>query len=58
MGTGWKEREFANFSTTTSTQISNHKTTKKNDISKQHSKQAKKGEVERNSTKCLLIWFS
>ena len=35
-------------STATSTQIPNHKSTKKNDISKQHSEQAKTGEVERN----------
>ena len=60
MGAGWKGREFAEFplqpllhkSLTTKQQK------KKNDISKQHSKQAKKGEVERNSTKCLLTWFS
>ena len=35
-------------STATSTQIPNTKQQKKNDISKQHSKQAKTVEVERN----------
>ena len=36
-------------STSTSTQIPNHKTSKKNDISKQHSKQAtRQGEVQKN----------
>ena len=57
MGTGWKEREFAEFPL----QPLLHKSLtkkKKNDISKQHSKQAKKGEVERNSTKRLLTRFS
>ena len=44
---GWVEiRE--NLSTATPTKIPNHKTTKKNDISKAHSKQAKTAEVERN----------
>ena len=34
--------------TSTSTQIPKHKTSKKNDISKQHSKQAIRREVEKN----------
>ena len=46
-------------STSTSTQIPNYKTSKKkNDISKQHSKQATRQEKFRKITKCLLTRFS
>ena len=45
-------------STSTSTQIRNHKTSKKNDISKQHSKQAIRQGKLRKVTKCLLTRFS
>ena len=47
-------------STSTSTQIPNHKTSqkKKDDVSKQHSKQAIRQEKLRKTTKCLLTRFS
>ena len=41
-------------STSTSTEIPNHKTSKKNDISKQQSKQAIRQGKLRKITKCLL----
>ena len=46
-------------STSTSTKIPNHKTSKKkNNIGKQHSKQATRQEKLRKITKCLLTRFS
>ena len=45
-------------STYTSTKIPNHKTSKKKNIGKQHSKQAIRQEKLRKITKCLLTRFS
>ena len=45
-------------STSTSTQIRNRKTSQKNDISKQHNKQAIRQGKLRKITKCLLTRFS
>ena len=50
--------KIAILSTYTSTQIPNHKASKKNDISKEHSKQAIRWGKLRKITKCLLTRFS
>ena len=55
---GGGEGKIVILATSTSTQIPNHKTSKKNDMSKQHSKQAIRQGKLRKITTCLLIRFS
>ena len=56
---GWREGQIVILSTSTSAQIPNHKTSKKqNEISKQHSKQTIRQGPLREITKWLLTRFS
>ena len=58
-GGGWGGRgKIVILSTSTSTQIPNHKTSKNNYICKQHSKQDIRQGKLRKITKCLLTRFS